>query len=461
MPIKPTPIQLIRARFIEITEWRSRGVTWAEICDQLQSAGLKISTRTLTAVYQREFKRRNSPPYIAAAQWALTNNVKVTNLREQGASWLAILDSVPPQPANDGAIPTLNMLITEYELVASRRIISMGDPLPQRVSYTDQSTSVNAAPVPQPSLTMPEVTPAPQPATTQSQEAKGPFTGQLKDYNAEIKALAAKEKAEEEKMRQKRERQASRKSVFCVEDDPGVSVAELRAQYDEWIAIYRERAKLYREIPEDDEGRSDEKSQRERLRAEANDMTNGYYKLINARPSHRLTTRSKLCVLATAALACGVYVLADTDTPAPPDAITLIGFDRPDSIADLTEIPDPVIIRPEFTQDEIERRDAAYAADEQAGYDSAQVPTSPKRLLAEALILRGAYEFRHNGWIRYDEIVELSGDDIPSPSLCGHPASRTELTLAPPLSPSDPKKDDYPSYHQCDLIREQFRGDWL
>ncbi|WP_276940406.1 hypothetical protein [Ferrimicrobium acidiphilum] len=202
MPIKPTPIQLIRARFIEITEWRSRGVTWAEICNQLQSAGLKISTRTLTAVYQREFKRRNSPPYIAAAQWALTNNVKVTNLREQGASWLAILDSVPPQPANDGAIPTLNMLITEYELVASRRIISMGDPLPQRVSYTDQSTSVNAAPVPQPSLTMPEVTPAPQPATTQSQEAKGPFTGQLKDYNAEIKALAAKEKAEEEKMRQ-------------------------------------------------------------------------------------------------------------------------------------------------------------------------------------------------------------------------------------------------------------------
>ena len=459
MPIKPTPIQLIRARFIEITEWRSRGVTWAEICNQLQSAGLKISTRTLTAVYQREFKRRNFPSYIAAAQWALTNNVKVTNLREQGASWLAILDSVPPQPANDGAIPTLNMLITEYELVASRRIISMGDPLPQRVSYTDQSTSVNAAPVPQPSLTMPEVTPAPQPATTQSQEAKGPFTGQLKDYNAEIKALAAKEKAEEEKMRQKRERQASRKSVFCVEDDPGVSVAELRAQYDEWIAIYRERAKLYREIPEDDEGRSDEKSQRERLRAEANDMTNGYYKLINARPSHRLTTRSKLCVLATAALACGAYVLAETDAP---DAIRLCGFDRPDSIAGLTEIPDPVIIRPNLTQDEISRREAACHNDMQAGIEAPTLnATSHKRLLAEALILGKAYEFRHNGWIRYDEIVVLSGCDIPSPSLCGHPPSRTELTLAPPLSASDPKKDDYPSDHQCDLAREQLKGDWL
>jgi len=163
-------------------------------------------------------------------------------------------------------------------------------------------------------------------------------------------------------------------------------------------------------------------------------------------------------VLATAALACGAYALSETDAP---DAITLIGFDRPDAIAGLSEIPDPVIIRPNLSQDEIERRDAAYAADGQAGYAAAQVPASPKRLLAEALILRGAYEFRHNGWIRYDEIVELSGDDIPSPTLCGHPPSRTELTLAPPLSPSDPKKDDYPSDHQCDLAREQLKGDWL
>ena len=190
-------------------------------------------------------------------------------------------------------------------------------------------------------------------------------------------------------------------------------------------------------------------------------MTSGYYKLINSPASHRHTNRSKLCVLVTAALACGVYVLADTDTPTPPDAITLHGFDRPDRIAGLSEIPDPVIVRPEFTQDEIERQDAAYAADAQAGYHSAQVPASPKRLLAEALILRGAYEFRHNGWIRYDEIVELSGDDIPSASLCGHPASRSVLTLAPPPLPDDPEKDDYPSEYRRDLVREQFKGDWL
>ena len=235
--------------------------------------------------------------------------------------------------------------------------------------------------------------------------------------------------------------------------------SRLRAQYDEWSAIYRGRAKLYSELPEDDEGRSDEKSQRERLRAEANDMTNGYYRLIASRASHRPTNRSKLCVLATAALACGAYVLAETNAS---DAITLHGFDRPDSIAGLTEIPDPVIIRPNLTQDEISRRGAAYHNDMQAGIEAPTLnATSHKRLLAEALILRKAYEFRHNGWIRYDEIVVLSGCDIPSPSLCGHPPSRTELTLAPPLSASDPKKDDYPSDHQCDLAREQLKGDWL
>ncbi|WP_298335868.1 hypothetical protein, partial [Ferrimicrobium sp.] len=88
-----------------------------------------------------------------------------------------------------------------------------------------------------------------------------------------------------------------------------------------------------------------------------------------------------------------------------------------------------MIIRANLTPDEIERKEASYHNDAISDYDIPQT-TSPKRLLAEALILRGAYEFRYNGWIRYGEIVVLSGIDIPSPSLCGHPASRTELTLA-------------------------------
>jgi len=445
--MKRKPIQVIRSRFNEITLWRSQGTPWSEISNELQ-----IHANTLSILYQRELKRRTSPEYITATRWVSAHHDTIAEFLARGFTWVSITNLVPVVPKSNEASPTLEMLIVEYESVTASHI-----PEPEPTNQPVVLPSI-PQPIPQPSLSMPKVTPAPQPITTQSQEVRGPFTGQLKDYNDEIKALGAKEKAEEEKMRQKRERQANRKNVFDIKDDPGVSVAELRAEYDRWIAIYRERAKLYREIPEDDEGRSDEKSQREQLRDEAHDMTTGYYKLIASRASHRLTNRSKLCVLATAALACGAYALSETDAP---DAITLIGFDRPDAIAGLSEIPDPVIIRPNLAQDEISRRDAAYHNDMQAGYDSAQMPASTKRLLAEALILRRAYEFRHNGWIRYDEIVELFGDDIPSPALCGHPPSRDRVTIAPPLSASDPKKDDYSSDHQCDLIREQFRGDWL
>ena len=472
--MKPKPIQVVRSRFNEITLLRSQGASWSAIGNELQ-----VHANTLSILYQRELKRRTSPQYITATHWVSLHHDAIADLLARGFAWVSITNLIPVDPKPKGPMPTLEMLVAEYESVTASRVSdtphgpapvadptyqsSRDDPpapqpIPDPTPVALQSPRI---PPPQPKVPARTPSPAPWPVTAQSQEVKGPFTGRMKEYNALFMEADAKRKAEDAKAQRKKEYQKNRKSVFHVKEDPYISVAELRAEYDKWCKIHSERFSLYHEIPDDDESQADLKFEHQRLLDDAEEMTSGYYKLINSRASHRLTNRSKLCVLATAALACGVYVLADTDTPAPPDAITLIGFDRPDSIADLTEIPDPVIIRPEFTQDEIERRDAAYAADEQAGYDSAQVPTSPKRLLAEALILRGAYEFRHNGWIRYDEIVELSGDDIPSPSLCGHPASRTELTLAPPLSPSDPKKDDYPSDHQCDLAREQLKGDWL
>ncbi|MHB1733107.1 MAG: hypothetical protein ACYCU8_06580 [Ferrimicrobium acidiphilum] len=459
--MKRKPIQVIRSRFNEITLWRSQGTPWSEISNELQ-----IHANTLSILYQRELKRRTSPEYITATRWVSAHHDTIAELLARGFTWVSITNLVPVVPKSSEASPMLEMLIVEYESVTVSHI-----PEPEPTNQPVVLPSI-PQPIPQPSPPMPELTPLPEtparhatpvpkPATAQSQESSGPFTGRMKEYNALFMEADAKKKAEDAKAQRKKEYQKNRKSVFHVKEDPYVSVAELRAEYDKWCKIHSERVSLYREIPDDDESQADLKFEHQRLIDDAEEMRSGYFKLIGARTSHRLTSRSKLCVLATAALACGVYVLADTDTPAPPDAITLHGFDRPDAIVGMTEIPDPVIIRPEFTQDEIERRDAAYHDDTTAEYDSAQVPTSPKRLIAEALILRGSYALRHNGWIRYDEIVELSGDDIPSPSLCGHPASRTELTLAPPLSPSDPKKDDYSSDHQCDLAREQFKGDWL
>ncbi len=476
MTMSPVPVQIVRSQFHKIAQWRAQGIPWSQIGDELKLLNVTMSTGTLRTLYRQERLRHGSLRYVAATQWVTEHRTTIADLLKSGVDWGTIVTIVPPKNASDGTIPKLEMLIEAYNSITAR-VTAHPTLFP---TYQLGHTSVNsdAAPAPQPIpdptpvahqppvILQPEApvyppNPAPPSAFTQSQEVKGPFTGRMKEYNALFVEADAKRKAEDAKAQRKKEYQKNRQNVFDVKDDPGVSVAELRAEYDKWCKIHSERGGLYHEIPDDDESQADLKFEHQRLLDDAEEMTSGYYKLINSRASHRLTNRSKLCVLVTAALACGVYVLADTDTPAPPGAITLHGFDRPDAIADLTEIPDPAIVRPDLTQDEIERRDAAYAADEQAGYAAAQVPASPKRLLAEALILRGAYEFRHNGWIRYDEIVELSGDDIPSPSLCGHPASRTELTLAPPLSPSDPKKDDYPSDHQCDLAREQLKGDWL
>ncbi|WP_298337521.1 hypothetical protein [Ferrimicrobium sp.] len=489
MTIEYTPTQIIRAHFDEITLWRADGISWAQINKELQLSDKIKNVSALRAIYQYERQRRTTPQYRAAQRWVAAHQREITDLRAQGFSWLEVMDMIPSAESSDGSTsspesvppkPPYKILIEIYTSivgrVASNRTLAPPHettPNPNLATSTNHDDPPAPQPIPdptpvalqsptnppsQPKTPGPLPNPTPQPVTTQSQEVKGPFTGRMKEYNALFMEADAKRKAEDAKAQRKKEYQMNRKSVFHVKEDPYVSVAELRAEYDKWCKIHSERFSLYHEIPDDDESQADLKFEHQRLLDDAEEMTSGYYKLINARASHRLTNRSKLCVLSTAALACGVYVLADTNTPAPPDAITLYGFDRPDTIPGMSEIPDPVIIRANLTPDEIERRDAAYATTE---YAAAQVPASPKRLLAEALILRGAYEFRHNGWIRYDEVVELSGDDIPTPSLCGHPASRTELTLAPPPLPDDPMKDDYPSDHRRDLARQQLKGDWL
>ena len=210
-------------------------------------------------------------------------------------------------------------------------------------------------------------------------ESKGPFTGRLAEFNDLFIETQEEKKAEEEKIRQGRERRENRQSVFHIEEDPHVSLAELRAEYEKWCEIHSERVNLCYEIPDDDEGQTELKMESEALRGDSNEMRSGYRELIDACASHRLTNRSKLCVLSTAALACGAYTLSGANAP---DAITLYGFDRPDAIAGLSDIPDPVIIRPNLTLAEIVRREAAYDNDASAGYDFAQT-ASPKRLLAD------------------------------------------------------------------------------
>lgn len=468
MPIKPTPIQLVRSRFNEITRWRATGVRWLEICDEMQSDDVVVSANTLRILYQRELKRRKSPRYDAAIRWALANQATIADLLARGFTWVSITRLVPVVPGPDGAIPTLEMLVMEFESINHSQAVSVPPVTePELITPRAPEKPPEAMPLPnqnhselpsEPPTRVLDPVPPGQPSAAQSaaDTSDGPFTGKLKGLNAEIMQDLANKKVEEEKARVKRELRANRKSVFAVKEDPYESVAEIKAEYDRWRKIHRERVKLYDDTDESD---ADLKSERERARDESDDMISGYQKLLRSRRSHDLTTRSKLCVLSTAALACGVYTITDTDAP---DAITLCGFDRPDSIEgmDAVEIPDPVIIRPNLTQDEIDRLEAARSADATASPQSDDT-ASPKRRIAEALVLRGVFEWRWKGWVRYDEIVVLEGTDLPSPSLCGYPASRSEITIAPPSRPDDPNKDDYPSVHRQELAQKQLKGVWL
>ena len=250
--MKRKPIQVIRSRFNEITLWRSQGNPWSEI-----SSELHVHANTLSILYQRELKRRTSPEYITATRWVSAHYGTIAELLVRGLTWVSITNLIPVVPESNEAMPTLEMLVTEYESVTASRVSdtphgpvpvadptyqSHGDPpapqpIPDPAPVALQSLRI---PPTQPKPLVRPLTPAPQPANAQSPGSKGPFTGQLKEYNAEFMEIGAKEKAEEEKMRQKRERQANRPNVFDVKYDPGVSVAELRAEYDKWCKIHSE-----------------------------------------------------------------------------------------------------------------------------------------------------------------------------------------------------------------------------
>ena len=79
---------------------------------------------------------------------------------------------------------------------------------------------------------------------------------------------------------------------------------------------------------------------------------------------------------------------------------------------------------------------------------------TPRRRLAEAALLRGAYVWRIDGWCAYDDYVKLDGLDHPSPSLVpDSPLAATavdyyldavdradvpSISLAPPLTGTEP-----------------------
>ncbi|MGC9156471.1 MAG: hypothetical protein ACP5HZ_12630, partial [Ferrimicrobium sp.] len=148
-----------------------------------------------------------------------TNRIAIAERLDKGVDWGTIIAIVPPDNAGDGKPPKLEMLIEAYNSITERApaqstsftAYQLGpartnhddppapQPIPDPTPVALQSPT-NPPPTLQPKVQVRAPSPTPQPVTTQSQEVKGPFTGKLKEYNAEFMKIDAKEKAEEEKM---------------------------------------------------------------------------------------------------------------------------------------------------------------------------------------------------------------------------------------------------------------------
>lgn len=120
MSIKPTPIQLVRSHFHKIAQWRSQGIPWAQIGDELKLLNITISTGTLRTLYRQERLRHGSPGYIAATQWVTTNRITIAEQLNKGVDWGTIIAIVPPDNASDGKPPKLEMLIEAYTSIVDR-----------------------------------------------------------------------------------------------------------------------------------------------------------------------------------------------------------------------------------------------------------------------------------------------------------------------------------------------------
>ncbi len=132
------------------------------------------------------------------------------------------------------------------------------------------------------------------------------------------------------------------------------------------------------------------------------------------RYSDHRSTQTKLYLLSTSAIGCGAYLVVDTESP---ETVTLRGYDRPECLAGTGEVPNPLYINANLTEEELARIADYHAQDARdfPKYDPGE-PTSI-RLLAEALLVRGQYIEALRNTDDAAKIVALRGDDCPSPSL--------------------------------------------
>ncbi len=220
---------------------------------------------------------------------------------------------------------------------------------------------------------------------------------------------AAAEQAEKDRLR-------AEKLAYRPNADPYLKGEDLRSEIER---VNQEIAALVTETyGAQPEKQREIQSQIDSLNLERSRLNDDFF----TRHCHSKAARAVLATLSAAALSSGAFRIADESETVSilgheRSAISLAGYDRPEQIAGVSEIPDPLYVIESFTPDDLTRLQGAYQADRAECPIFDHSAATPRRRLAEAVVLRGAYVWRSEGWCAYDDYTQLKGVDHPSPSL--------------------------------------------
>ena len=349
--------QVIRDHFDEITNWRGTGMQWSEVDTQIRELGLEPKCHSVRRLYYRELTRRKSPARQDTFSWVSNHYEAIQLLLDKRYDWPTILTHLQPGWDVTDTLPTLNRIITEFNTIdkaRSARAQSEQLPHPEVTSSSSSQPDLPALTEPAPvAVSSPPKTPRkskPAPAANQPQSEPEPGTvaALMKEYGH-------------------RNQEKPRRPAYVKpkpQDDPYVSGPELIKQYDE---AQTQANELYFQMQKVTGAEKEELSdRREAIGSQADQLKVNF----DHRFSHAKATRSKLAVLSAVALACGAYQVVDQKSDR---TIELRGYDRPDHIDGVQDIPDPLFIQENLTPEDQAKIAQAYLQDKETFPDTFQV----------------------------------------------------------------------------------------
>lgn len=110
--------QIVRDRFDEITEWRSRGVSWKKIDEELRGSEGGKSPMSVRNLYFKELAQRQSQERNNVLDWIDAHFDQIQELRRRGYDWAAVHTHLSLDEDTD---QSLTVLIAEFEAMKTRR----------------------------------------------------------------------------------------------------------------------------------------------------------------------------------------------------------------------------------------------------------------------------------------------------------------------------------------------------